>query len=713
MDYDVKSGVLIVLLIFFLLSSTIPEFSKAEGDLPYEKIIDIPIDTSKDEAKFQPIDMRIDFDHPCWAVNETVHSIHIGYKDDNGFHELESQIYDLNHVDDNHIDTCSIVFLIPETADGKEIYVVRYSDSSTTQADYPDHVSATDNHYFYEPISGQIIDLDYYKIVQDDYIIYGICQEGELLGNGMSNAVIKLKPNSTVFETFNAEQIASFHMSYSINPAGSNTGDQWAKDVDKSILIDGNLMIRVRINGTSPDGKVQTDNIYTYYYQPCDRKILCVNVHHRILENCEIQGDKEREGTYAALSTIKARSATIEKMNIGRILPKIHFIGEDGTLKEYNLPTDPTADPAEWILSTNDDEDLGREAWMCIDDPDTGLAHGLVFKSNTGFLNGTFDGIQVKASVHQHVKLPGLEADSGDLFAMKNAYEDNSHDTTLTKGTDISYPVEFVTFHTGGYDAISREASVYQKLVDMRPITGGVPTNKNIVQQKSFSLNVYIHLASSFPLGSMLSATTGKNLTYLTVELYHNKDFVSSGSPSRLHLGSMETADKNASFKEKLSAFLNFFDIKNSSIFKSIRFPNVKPGKYIVKVYKENPLRGKDRRFIGFKIINVTDNTSAHVFCKTETSFEANIVDQNNRGIPDVCFSLLSDDMIISQISSDKNGSIIMHVPSNKTPYTLQVLYQGFLVSEDKIHAQSSFISHFIEKIHGRDQGFYKVRVNR
>ena len=247
-------------------------------------------------------------------------------------------------------------------------------------------------------------------------------------------------------------------------------------------------------------------------------------------------------------------------MNIGRILPRIHFIGEDGTLKEYNLPTDPTADPAEWILSTNDDEDLGREAWMCIDDPDTGLTHGLVFKSNTGFLNGTFDGIQVKASVHQHVKLPGLEADSGDLFAMKNAYEDNSHDTTLTKGTDISYPVEFVTFHTGGYDAISREASVYQKLVDMRPITGGVPTNKNIVQQKSFSLNVYIHLAPSFPLGSMLSAATGKNLTYLTVELYHNKDFVSSGSPSRLHLGSMETADKNASFKE---AFLSCLFIKS------------------------------------------------------------------------------------------------------------------------------------------------------
>ena len=676
---------LLVILILSIFSPAISEVSKAGDNLPYEQIIDIPIDTSKDEAKFQPIDIHITFNNPCWAVNETYNSIIVGYKDKDGFHELESQIYDLNHIDENHIDACNIVFLIPETADGEEIYIVRYSDSSNPRDNYPDHISVTDNHYFYEPISGQIIDLDYYKITQDNYIIYGICQEGELLGNGMSNSVIKLKPNSTVFETFNAEQIASFHMSYSINPIGSTTGTQWAKGVDKSILVDGNLMVRVRINGTSPDGKVQTDNIYTYYYQPIDRKMLCVDIHHRILDNIEIQGDKEREGTYAILSTIKSRSATIEKMNIGKILPKIHFIGEDGTLKEYNLPTDPTADPAEWILSTNDDEDLGNDAWMCIDDPDTGLVHGLIFKSNKGFINGTFDGIQVKASVHQHVKLPGLEADSGDLFAMKNAYESGSHDTTLKKGTEISYPVEFITFHNGGYKAVAREATVYKKLVEIRPI-GVKEISRETSQQKRYSITAYIHLAPSFPLGSMLSAATGKNLTYLTVELYNEKDFVSSGSPNRLHIGNIETIDKNSSFRKKFSMILNIFDLKNSSIFKSIRFPSVEPGRYIIKVYKENTLIGENRHFIGFKIVDVEENTSVHIFCSIETYLDVNIIDQNGRGIPDTYISLYYDDMIVSETVSDKNGSANLGIPSNRNPYTLQVLYQGFLVAEDKVH---------------------------
>jgi len=685
MVYDIKTGFLLAILILSIFSSIAFEPLKAEENLPYEQIIEIHIDTSKEESKFQPIDIHIVFDNPCWVVNETSNSIIVGYKDKNGFHELESQVYDLNHIDENHIDACNIVFLIPKEANGEEVYVVRYSDSSVSKTNYPDHVSVTDNHYFYEPISGQIIDLDYYKIMQDKYIIYGVCQEGELLGNGMSNSVIKLKPNSTIFETYNAEQIASFHMSYSINPIGSTTGSQWAKDVDKSILIDGNLMVRVRINGTSPDGKIQTDNIYTYYYQPCDRKMLFVDAHHRILDNCEIKGDQEREGTYAILSTIKSRSATIEKMNIGRILPKIHFIGEDGTLKEYNLPTDPTADPAEWILSTTDDQDLGSDCWMCIDDPDSGLTHGLIFKSNTGFLNGTFDGIQVKASVHQHVKLPGLEADSGDLFAMKNAYELGVHDTILKKGTDISYPVEFITLHSGGYEAIAREAPIYKKLVEIKPISGGGQTGE-ITEQNRYSINTYIHLAPSFPLGSMLSAATGKNLTYLTVELYHEKDFVSSGSPNRLHIGSIETVDKNASFREKLSILRDVFDLKNSSIFKTIRFPDVEPGRYIIKVYKENTLLGENRHFIGFKIVDVEDNTSVHIFCGIETYFEANIVDQNNQGIPGVCFSLIYDNMTVSEALSDKNGSVNLKVPSNRKPYTLQVLYQGFLVAEDEIH---------------------------
>jgi hypothetical protein len=412
MRYLLKSCITFLFIILVILSSIPLNVASDETikildieDLPFKQEILIPIDTSLDEAKYQPIDIRIKFENQCWTMNETLHSIRIAYNDGSEFIEIESQIYDLNKIDEEHIDSCSIVFLIPKEADGEEAYYIFYSNSETSSPNYKKHLSILDTHYFYEPISGQIIDFDYYQIIEGEYIIYGICQEGELLGNGMSNSVIKLKPNSTEFETVNAEQIASFSMTYSINPIGEYTGAQWAKDVKKSVIVEGNLMVRLRIEGVSTDNELSSDNIYTYYYRPTSTKSLNVNVNHEILKSINIEGNKEREGTYASLSTIKARSATIEKMNIGEILPYIHFYSEDERVKEYTIPVDPDADPAEWILSSKDDDDLGSKAWMCMDDKNTGQTHGLIFQSNTGYIDGINDGIQVKSSVHQHVKL--------------------------------------------------------------------------------------------------------------------------------------------------------------------------------------------------------------------------------------------------------------------------------------------------------------------
>lgn len=693
MGVNLKHVILVIFTCaFFLTSFSTPVHSDKSPFLPlglesrpYKQEIMIPIDTSLEEAKCQPIDMKIPFDHSCWAVNETLHSIRVAYEDGSELQELESQIYNLSHTDENHITSCNIVFLIPREASGEETYYVFYSDSPTDPPNYADHVFVEDTHYFYEPISGQIIDFDYYKITQDNYIIYGICQKGELLGNGMSNSVIKLKPNSTVFETVNAEQIASFSMSYSTNPVGATLGSQWAADVSKSVLIDGNLMIQVRIKGISPEGEIQTDNIYTYYYQPTGKKTLNVNVHHEVLQTCHVKGNKEREGTYATLSTIKARSATIEKMNLGNILPYIHFHGEGDIIKEYTLPTDPTADPAEWILSAKDDEDLGTNAWMCIDDPTTGIAHGLIFESNTGFLEGENDGIQVKSSVHQHVKLPGLEADSGDLFAMKNAYENGQHDTELTAGTNVLFNVEFVTFQTGGYQAVEQEANLYQKLIPLRPISReNVTTTEKKTQR--YTLTTFVHFAPSVPLGSMLSAATGKNLTYLTAELFKNNGLVSSGSAGRLQLGNMDIEFENTTFIEKIKMVLGIFDLKNSSFFKKVRFPDLEEGVYLVKIYKENPLFGQNRRYIGFTIVNITENTTSHVYCKPEGTFEASIIDQEEQGIQNVQFLLLHQGVIIADETSDANGSIILHAPCySRIPYTLQAYYQGFLIAEQEV----------------------------
>ncbi len=659
--------------------------TKSIDDLAFKQELAVPIGTGLEEAKFQPVDMRVEFGHPCWAEDETAHSIRIGYDAGSGLTELESQIYDLEHGDNSHITACSLVFLIPEDADGKETYYVLYDGSETDSPEYDDHLSIEDTHYFYEPISGQKIDFDYYKIIQGEYIVYGVCQKGILLGNGMSNSVIKLKPESTEFETVNSDQIAAFYMSYNIDGEKESAGTSMATDISKSILVDGNLMVRLRIGGVSPEGIIKTDNIYTYYYCPTLAKRLNVNVYHEVLETTEIKGAQQRDPTYASLATFKARSATIDKMNIGNILPSLHFYGEDNSIKEYLIPTDPNTEKEEWVLSTASDADIGSRAWLCMDDPSTGKAHGLVFESITGFLEGEEDGLQVKASTKQHVKLPGLEADSGDVFATRNSYESGKHDTSLPKGMNVAFNAEFITFETEGYEAVDKESEIYPAAVGGRPIYRG---NVSKEQEKDrYTLVTYVHLAPSLPLGSTLSAVLGKNISYIYAELYKAGSLSSSGSIGRLPLSEgMELDFEDTSLVEKVKIALGLFDWRNASLFKKICFPGLEEGKYLIKVYKENPLFGKERQYIGFKIIEMEENASVHVCCRPEGKLQTSIADQNENGVENVKFSLTEGDVTIAESLSDKNGSARLKAPySLPHSYVLKVIYHGFLVEEKEI----------------------------
>ena len=693
-----KKLALLFLPLSLILSSLIPivpaenpNFTQTDiNTLPYKQELTIPIDTSLPEAKYQPIDIRIHFDQNCWAENETKHSVRVAYNDGSDLNEIESQIYDLSHTDESHIDACSIVFLIPETANGKETYFVMYSDSATESVSYPDHVSILDTHYYYEPISGQKMDFDYYQINEDGYIIYAICQQGELLGNGMSNAIIKLKPNSKEFKTVNAEQIAAFYTTYSIDPPGECTGTQWAKDIVKTILVDGNLMIRLQIEGTSPGGEFKTNDIYSYYFCPNVTKKLHINVNHEILKDLQIKGTQEREGVYASLSSIKARSATIDDMNLGDILPAVHFYREDETIIDYEIPTDPDADPAEWMLSYADDQDLGTKAWLCADDPSTGKAHGLIFDKNTGYVDGDNDGIQIKTSVHQHVKLPGLEADSGDIFAIRNAYENGNHNTQLTKGTNVTFNVEYIALQTGGYEAVDAESSIYQTLIKERPINRGNGTIEQVPEEgkERYMLTAVVHLEPSFPLGSLLSAATGKNISYLSAELYRENALASSGSIGRLQLGdvNIEFAD-NATFFQKIKTVLGIFDIRNSSLFKTIRFPDLEAGKYLIKIFKENPLRGNDRNYVGFTILEVSGDTTTHIFCKPEATIQVSVTDQQENAVANAHLMLQVDDVNIAEQITDANGSITLTVPLYKNKaYQLKTMYDGFIVSDSEVH---------------------------
>jgi len=713
---------LLLFLLFSLMSiPTIPVVPSEDGSLkktdidtlPYKQEITIPIDTSFSEAIYQPIDIRIEFQHACWAENETKHSVRVAYDDGSDLNEIESQIYDLSYTDQSSIDACSLVFLIPESATGEETYYVLYSDSATEPSTYPKHLTIIDTHYYYEPISGQKMDFDYYQINEDGYIIYAICQRGELLGNGMSNAIIKLKPNSKEFKTINAEQIAAFYTTYSIDPSGEHTGTQLATDITKNILVDGNLMIRLQIQGTSPGNEFTTDNIYSYYYCPNVTKTLHVNVNHEVLKDLDIKGDKQKEGVYASLSTIKARSATIKDMNLGDILPAVNFYRDDETIIEYEMPTDPDASPAEWILSAVDDQDLGTKAWLCINDPISGQAHGLIFDKHTGFVEGKNDGIQIKISAQQHVKLPGLEADSGDLFAIRNAYQDGEHNTKLAKGTNVSFNVAYIAVQTGGYQAVNTEADIYQTLIKYRPIKrGNLSTDQPDDDTDRYILTAVVHFEPSFPLGSLLSAFTGKNISYLSAELFKENTFTSSGSIGRLQLGdvNIEFAD-NATFFQKIKTVAGIFDIRNSTLFKTIRFSNLEEGTYLVKIYKENALRGNNRRYVGFSIVEVNTDTKTHIYCKPETVVQVSVIDQKQQPVKNAHVMIQFQDIIVTEQTTDESGSLLLPLPlyTNKA-YSLRTLYDGFIISDSIVDL--GFMNRWKTSMHTIQMDLYTLKLS-
>jgi len=680
-------------------------------DLSYKQEIKIPIDTSKNETKLQPIDIHIQFENPCWAKNEEEHSIRVAYENTAGLTEIESQIYDLEHSDETHIKACNLVFIIPKEANGDEKYYVYYDPKETSKPAYEDHIEIVDTNYFYEPISGQKINIDYYGFKEHGFFIYAVIQKGELLGNPVSQSVMKFKPGSTIVETYNQQQLADFDMRYSTAEEPGYYGSSWAAKIEKKILIDGNLMGRVRLTGTSPKGDVKTDNIYTYYYSPGSIKRIFVNIHHEVLKKIEYKEDSVQDGTFAGISSLKARSATIDKMNIGEILPALYVYGEDNFVKEYPVPPDPNSEKKEPVLSTEDDIDLGEKAWISLSDPATGEAHGMIFESNKGFGEGEKDGVQVKAYTKQNVKLPGLEADSGSVYLMRNAYETGGYrDLIIPAGYKVNFNAEFITVEKQGYERIASESETFQKLVKSRPTLRGNQTKgteeKN--QTEKFTLTTYVHLAPSIPMGSLLSAGIGKKVSYIYAELYKDGTFRSSGAADRLPIRSIEIDLKDKKLVQKIRSVVNIFDWRNLTFFKKIRFPNLEKGTYLVKIYKENPLTAKTRQFIGFKRVDIQEDTSTHVICTLQGNIKIHVVDKNNNGLENVYFTLstlepLSDqayslssentyltfstsDSLISEVKSDEKGEAEINAPCNPSkPYVLTVFYQGFLVEQKNI----------------------------
>jgi len=657
----------------------------------YRTEIIIPIDTNEEISKGQPIDLRIQFDEFCWGVSENDHSIRVVVQKEKNFEVIESQIYDLVFLDDYHIISCGLVFLIPEFANGAEKYFVYYDDSKKQSPDYVDHVDVSESYYYYEPISGYPFQSKFLMVEEDGFIVYSIGLQGDFMGVGTAQQVALMKPESLDAFPQNGELYASFDFTYfygSEMEEHSSTDEQL---LSYEVLVDGNLMVEFRVVSGDRRKELKTTSIYRYYFCPFDQKRIVAHVTHETLSELTVDREVNIDGVFANLQVGGFESSSIEELNFGRILPFLHIYSEDGRILEYPLDIDPEYVAEEWdirVLNTDDDIDLGESGWACFDEGENKKAHALILSSIDVISSGSDerDGVQVKAYEQDYPHLLGLEGNLASFSFGRNSYEldEGVHDLSIPNDFLVEFDVEFFSTPVGGYKAVDLESKMFQALSDLRSFEVK-ETDVAEVDGGQSSLSVFVHLARSFPLGSALSALTGRDLSYISVELYQNDDILSSVTGGRLPLQQVEIPDSNRLI-DKIRWMVKSLDFRNFSFFKKAVFENIESKSYLVKVFRVNPLFGDEKRFIGFTEVKVSDDTVKHVFCRPEGSVKVFVFDQNENAVKNVQVLLFSNDMIVSSGFSDDNGEVILKAPCiSKEKYDLKLMYNGLIIDEEEI----------------------------
>ena len=665
--------VISAILLNLILSALIPN-SLANDALwwnenwSYMQEIKVPINTSSEGAKYQPIDFRIEFNNPCWAENEKEHSVRVILQDGENFKELESQIYDLNHTDDTHISACSLVFLIPKEATGTEQYFIYYDDDKKQGPNYFDHVNVGESYYNYEPIRGYPFESQYYKIIEDGYTLYAITQEGKFMQMSSSQQVTKLQSKSESVSPKNGEQVASFDFTYWYKNNREFTKLSTSERfVSKEIFVDGNLMVKFGIVSRSSGGEFQSTVIYKYYYCPSEDKRIRVNVGHEVIKYPIPVGDNI-DVFYSTFTSGVFRSSSFSDLNFGGIPPYLHVYGEESRVLTYEL--DPYPESA-WEGVLTYDCDLGNRGWVSVDEGETGKAHSLIFGSTNVVKSGTdeIDGIQIEAFESKSLQLPGIDARFAFVYFERNSSEKVPRDIELPKDFVVNYDAEFFTTEKGGYLGVDKEAGFYKSLVRYSPVSDNNVSDGGEEQADKYVLTVVPRLSAPLSLQFMLSALSGKN-PYIWAELYRDNELIASGGCSRI---SIKDGTK--------------IDWKDSSIFRKKSFPNLTPGKYLVKIWIKDSSTENQGKFIGFQVVEIQKkNLKIEIFCKPEGTILVSVNDQHNNGLKDTKVSLLMNNVVIAENLSDTDGTAIIRAPCNaKDKYQLKVIYKGFVVYENSV----------------------------
>lgn len=695
-----------IFILLFLLLILIPSIYSTEipntwhDEYSFIQKIDLLIETSNTHAHHQPIDLPITFSNPCWAKNENEHSIRVICQQDTKWYELESQIYDLESTETNYISKCNLIFLIPEFADGREAYYVLYDDSEKESPAYTDHVRYQESSYHYEPIPGYPLQSEYYEIIDDGFINYMISYDGEFMGYDTCQHVYKMIDGTTEILPKNAELFASFDYKYCYNDGLFDYSSTSQRLVSKEVVTDGNLMIEIGIVSTSKFNDLKTTATYKYYHCPDSNKRIHVNVIHETLEEITVYDQARTDGAFASMQAGGVKSRSINELNIGQILPWMHFKNEFNTISEYPLDLDPEyikQDPDIRVISVHDDIDLGQHPWITFDSGEVGKTHALIFDSNNLVQSGTQenDGIQINAFQMDYPHLSGLENNIATVQAGRNSIETGqSHDLIIPKDFVVEFDAAFFSSDSMGYQIAEEETSIFQTLVEMKPSDSN-DYKMDSDDKEVYDLTALVHHAPSIPMGSSLSAALGFNLSYITVELYENNNFLSSQNAVRVPLNTIDEFE-DSTFFSKIMSYYKILDLSNVSLFKKVVFSDIEEGTYLLKVYRENPLRSDQRKYIGYSIVELTEDTLTRILCRQESSLTLSIIDQNKEPVKDVDVRIQKDGQIISSTKSDARGKVIIMVPSSPKDYILQIRYNSDTLIEESV--KLNYLRSFITK---------------
>jgi len=628
--------------------NNLPDWNK---NWSYKQEIKLPISTSQHHILYQPIDLHIELINPCWAKNENEHSIRLCSWDGNKWHELESQIYDLEFKDPNHIISCRLVFLVPSFANGEEFYFVYYDENEKPSPNYPDHVSIEDAFYYYAPISGISIESDYYQINEDGYCIYGIGQKGDIIYRGLSQGIIKMKSKSINFDTSNFDNLVSFIFSYQ---HGKKDEDEISSDqnlISKEITVDGTLMIEFRIVSESNQKHLRTNNLYKYYYCPTEDKRIFVHVKHQVFEESIVTGIENVDGRYGVLASVQSKSARIKRMRFGDILPYIHIFSKNNVIKEYRLNTDPSNKVREWIIPYTDDCDLGKNAWISYDEGENGKAFGILFSSNEDIVKSGYDerdGIQVTAVEREYLNILGTEVDYAAISFGRNSFEKGmSHDLIIPSDLVVEYDAEFYTTEEGGYKSIILESDCFRELIKYRQDDGSENGEKNI-----YTLTVTQYLFGRLINRPFINSIFDRFT--LSAELYKKEEFYTNGE--------------------------YFKPIIGKPLFK---FTKIAPDDYVIKIFRRI---GNWERIIGIQPVTIIEDKSIRMFCTWQKNIRISAKDQNRERIENIELTLLQNDSIIYMNTTENDRDKSIKVPFNFfESYVLQAYYKGFKIFDKEL----------------------------